>query len=123
MSPRVLLAVILLLAGCSTAPSSSDYDSTAKFYSYTTFVVTDRQDGPLAAAIQAYLLSKGFELASTPARADFVVDYTLSSAGILSIDIVDQRTHRRVWHGWSKEPFSQHTVHDVLSWFPPGHSQ
>lgn len=171
MSKRALLVIILVLAGCATVPSASDYDTTAKFPSYFTFALMQRQRGPAAdsqtlrqteEAIRTYLRSKGFEPVSTPEKADFVVDFTLGAAdrtdihsypaayagswfwdarlrggpywgpdidpavygsGILSIDIFDQKTHRPVWHGWSKQPFSQQTVGEVLSWFPPGHMQ
>ncbi len=124
---RSLTCLLLLVAGCSTVHSASDYDNTAKFTGYTTFALKGRQPAsPISAAIQAELQRKGFELVSDPESADFVVDFTQGAtarAGVLSIDFFDQRTHRPVWHGWSKEEYSQQTVRDILSWFPPGHTQ
>jgi hypothetical protein len=175
-------AATLAVAGCSTARSASDYDTTAKFTSYTTFAIMERGRAPAEnasithlteEAIKARLQHKGFVLASEPQRADFIVDFTLGStdrtdihsypapyagdwfwdpqlrdgpywgpdidprvyrAGILSIDVFDRRTHRPVWHGWSKDAIPhadatitaahiQLTVGEVLSWFPPGHMQ
>ena len=176
------VAATLAVAGCSTARSASDYDTTARFTSYTTFAIMERGRAAIEnasashfveEAIKARLRHKGFVLASEPQRADFIVDFTLGStdrtdihsypdpyagrwfwdaqlrggpywgpdidpqvyrAGILSIDVFDQGTHRPVWHGWSKDAIPQAdatltaahiqlAVGEVLAWFPPGHMQ
>jgi hypothetical protein len=178
----VAIAAALVVAGCGTVRSSSDYDPTAKFSSYSTFALMERERGrnedstvirQTAEALKSRLQSKGFELVSNPDRADFVFDFTLGSAdrmdirsypqpyagswfwdpglrggpywgeslsprvyrnGTLSIDVFDPRTHRPIWHGWSKHEISEsettaseasieQTVFEVLSWFPPGHMQ
>jgi hypothetical protein len=143
LSPCVAAAALLVVCGCSTVRSASDYDTTARFYSYTTFAVAEPQAETTessaellltAKAIEASLQHKGFEAVSDPAKADFVVDFSLDSPahppGALSIDIIDQKVHRPVWHGYSKQalaqreaPQIQQSVADVLSWFPPGHAQ
>ncbi len=62
------------------------------------------------------------------------IDPTEYRDGILSIDIFDNRTHRPIWHGWSKIMISrtavigavgsiERIVRDVLSEYPPGHMQ
>ena len=133
----------LVVSGCSTTRSARDYDGTAKFYTYTTFAVKEPRpelaEGSAdlvltGKAIETSLQHKGFEPVSNPAKADFVVDFSFDSGahprGALSIDIIDQRTQRPVWHGYSKQalapsevPRTQQTVADILSWFPPGHAQ
>ena len=141
--PLLAASALLVISACSTVRSTSDYDTTAKFYSYTTFAVEvprpEAAESPsdlslTAKAIQTSLQHKGFELVSNPAKADFMVDFSLDSPahprGALSIDIIDQRAQRAVWHGYSKQalaqpeaPRIQQTVADILAWFPPGHAQ
>ena len=58
------------------------------------------------------------------------VDLQEYRQGILSIDVFDNRSHRPVWHGWSRKELPQHNPSDptkavqqtavaVLAWFPP----
>jgi hypothetical protein len=83
------IAAAWVVVGCDTVPSSSDYDPTAKFSSYSTFALMERErgqreDDPVILqteeAIKSRLQSKGYDLVSNPDRADFVLDFTLGSA-------------------------------------------
>ena len=107
------IAAALVVVGCNTVPSSSDYGPTAKFSAYSTFAVMERERGQgeddtvilqTEKALKLRLQSKGYELVSSPDRADFVFDFTLGSAGRTDIS-------------------SYQPVIEVLSWFPPGHMQ
>ncbi len=85
----VAIAAALVVAGCNTVQSSSDYDPTAKFWSYSTFALMKRERGQsqddtvirqTEEAIKSRLQRKGYALVSSPDRADFVLDVTLGSA-------------------------------------------
>ena len=82
------LTLVLGLAGCETLRVGSDYDRTADFASYHSFIWLPREDygvsNPLVVerardAIQARLEQKGYTLASDPEYADFAVDFTIGA--------------------------------------------
>jgi Domain of unknown function (DUF4136) len=139
----------LVLATAATAcsmiaPTAEDYDHAVDFSRYSTFAFVQHQTpaipepaiASIEKAIQADLTRRNYRLVSDPDMADFTVDFTLGAPGrpdsrALSIDVLDQRSHKTIWHGWSKqdlpednpggsqEPLQQ-TVVAVLAWFPPG---
>ena len=93
------IAAALVVVGCNTVKSSSDYDPTAKFSSYSTFAVMERQRAQgeddtvilqTEKAIKLRLQRQGYELVSSPDRADFVFDFTLGSAGRTDISSYPQ---------------------------------
>ncbi|MDB6088008.1 MAG: putative lipoprotein [Gammaproteobacteria bacterium] len=78
----------LAVAACATLQVGSDYDKSANFAGYHTFVLMQRQhqdtQNPLVAsraqdAIKAELTRKGYVPAADPAAADFAVDFTIGS--------------------------------------------
>ena len=82
------LALLLTLSACSTLRVGSDYDRSADFSAYHTFLWMPRAQygtrNPLVAArardaIQTELLQKGFVYTSNPAAADFIVDFTIGA--------------------------------------------
>lgn len=88
--PLMVLAAALLLAACETLRVGSDHDPAASFSQYHSFAWmpphTFRHEpaNPLVAqrahdAIEAALAAKGYTLASDPAQADFVVDFTIGA--------------------------------------------
>lgn len=137
-----VLALSIATAACTT--TGENYDHAVDFSRYSTFAFVQRQraevEGPVTAriegAIRADLTRRNFRLVSDPGRADFVVDFTVVSqertdAPSVSIDVLDQRSNRTIWHGWSKQEFPardptdsekpvQQIVVAVLAWFPPG---
>jgi Domain of unknown function (DUF4136) len=149
MATRIIRLGTLVLAtvatACTTiAPTGEDYDHAVNFSGYSTFAFVQHQTPAIADpvvtsienAIEADLTRRNYHLVSNPDMADFTVDFTLGAPGrpdshSLSIDVLDQRSHKRIWHGWSKqdlpeadptgsqEPLQQ-TVVAVLAWFPPG---
>jgi hypothetical protein len=138
------IALCVTLAACVTLPTAEDYDHTVNFSSYSTFAFAQRQRPEVSdlvaahieAAIEADLIRRNYRLVSDADTADFIVDFTTSAqeragTGALSIDVLDQRTHRTIWHGWSTKPLpegspadsakpAQQTAVAVLAWFPPG---
>jgi hypothetical protein len=83
-------AALLLIASCATLRVGSDYDHSASFTSYHTFAWMPPHTKPYESpnplviqrahdAIQDALTAKGYQLASDPAEADFVVDFTIGS--------------------------------------------
>lgn len=101
-------AVMLTILGCNTVRSASDYDPTAKYWSYTTFALLQRPrdtdadqtaTAQIRDAIERRLQAKGFTLVSDPARAELIVDYTVGAG-----DRVDARTYPVAYEGgwfWS----------------------
>jgi hypothetical protein len=91
----VAFIVVLVGPGCSTVRSASDYDTTAKFYSYTTFTFMERQRGgtedpqvlrKVEDDIRARLEAKGYQSASNPASADFIVDFTVGAGDRIDLN-------------------------------------
>jgi hypothetical protein len=149
MTNRITRLGALVLAtvttACTTiAPTAEDYDHAVDFSRYSTFAFVRHQapamPDPVVTriehAIEADLTRRNYRLASNPDMADFTVDFTLGAPGrpdsrSVSIDVLDQRSRKTIWHGWSKkdlpeadptgsqEPLQQ-TVVAVLAWFPPG---
>ena len=156
---RVALWAILALAACATPRIAVDYDRGAQFTSFHRFVVIARphpglDDNPLviqrtSEAIAAELMRKGFTHVTTPAQADFALDFSVGTRdridvssypseikvrqyveGTLAIDVFDVRSHRPVWHGSATKELSmseieysetpiREAVADVLADFPP----
>jgi hypothetical protein len=107
-SARLACAGILALlaCGCETLRTGSDYDHTATFTGLHSFTLMRRQHdqirNPLVAqrtedAIKADLLTRGYAYVEDPAKADFVVDFTLGSR-----ERTDITTYPSPWgSGWS----------------------
>lgn len=81
---------VVLLGACKTLRVGSDHDPAASFSAYHTYVWmpphtnADESPNPLVVqrahdAIENALSAKGYRLASDPAHADFVVDFTIGS--------------------------------------------
>ena len=139
------LVLSIVATACTTiAPTGEDYDHAVDFSHYSTFAFVQHQTpaipDPVVTSIEnaivADLTRRNHHLVSNPDVAGFTVDFTLGAPGRpdsspLSIDVLDQRSHKTIWHDWSKQDLPegdptgsqeplQHTVVAVLAWFPPG---
>jgi hypothetical protein len=90
----VLVSMMLLATatGCQTFNTTTDYDSSFNFANYHTFSwvsksplisksaeVSPLAEGRIMNAVKADLTQKGFRFVDDPAKADFVVAFTLGS--------------------------------------------
>src|ERR1700749_3672008 len=101
---RLALSVaMLMILGCNTVRSASDYDPTAKYWSYTTFALLQRPretdadqmaTAQIREAIERRLQAKGFTFVTDPARADLIVDYTVGAG-----DRVDPNSYPMAYAG------------------------
>ena len=82
------LGCLVLLTGCESIRTGSDYDRSAIFANYRTFTIMRREhrqiNNALAVqrtqdAIRRTLQSRGFTYVEDPAKADFAVDFTLGA--------------------------------------------
>lgn len=85
LSGLIVMAAVLLLAGCTSV--RSDYDRSASFANYHTFILMPRKHSQvnpvlvsrIEGAITQELTRRGFRMATDPDTADFAVDFTLGS--------------------------------------------
>ena len=108
-----LTLAALALASCSTLRVGADYDRSASFTTYHTFVVMQRQHSrvhnPLVATraqddiIQA-LQDKGYRQVTDPANADFTVDFTIGSHERTQIQSYPTAYASGGWGGWGWGP-------------------
>jgi len=92
---RIVIPLLaLLLHSCTTLRVGTDYDPAAKFVGYHTFAWMPREHygstNPLVVqrardAIQVELTQRGFLAASDPAKADFIVDFTIGAQDRLDV--------------------------------------
>jgi hypothetical protein len=106
-----LAALLMLVAACETLRVGSDYDRTASFSGFHTFVIMPRDhaqvSNPLVVqrtedSIRSYLQGRGYQYVGDPAKADFVVDFTIGSQ-----ERTDIRTYPQPWGtagGWYGSP-------------------
>ncbi len=110
-SPRPWLSLLLgasvLIAACTSARVTSDFDRRVYFNHYHTYAWVPRSHegghNPLASrfameSIDAELQKKGFVLASDPATADFEVDFTIGARERLDVNAYPV-AYRGPW-GW-----------------------
>jgi hypothetical protein len=107
------LIVIAAVASCSTLQVGSDYDKKATFSGLRTFTVMQRQHqhvhNPLVVqraedAIIQDLQQKGYQLATSPANADFSVDFTVGSHERTDINSYPAPYAGLGWGGWGWGP-------------------
>ena len=91
---RILVLPMLALAACSTAHVLSDYDRSAQFSSFHSFILIARPHpsakNPLVVqrtydAIKAELTRKGFVYVEDAAQADFAVDFAIGASDRLDV--------------------------------------
>ncbi len=87
----VAVAAAVVLAACATMKVGSDYDKSASFANYHSFALMAREHHGLSRdtnplviqraddAIKTEMVRKGYQLSADPARADFVVDFTIGA--------------------------------------------
>jgi Domain of unknown function (DUF4136) len=103
-----LVVTFGVLSGCATQLQvGSDYDGSATFRNYHTFMVVQREHGglesplnPLVAArvedaIRADLNHKGYVETSDPQAADFMIDFTIDSR-----ERTDINSYPQPYAGW-----------------------
>jgi hypothetical protein len=103
-----LVVTLGLVCGCATQLQvGSDYDRSATFRNYHTFMVVQREhrglENPLnplvaarvADAIRADLNQKGYVETSDPQAADFMIDFTIGSR-----ERADITSYPRPYAGW-----------------------
>jgi hypothetical protein len=93
-SSRLLIALLvgLTVSACETFSVTTDYDKAIDFHNYHTFSwvsknplvsrapdVSPLAEGRIQAAVMNVLTQKGFKFVDNPAKADFVVAFTLGS--------------------------------------------
>lgn len=100
----------LILAGCSTLRVGADFDHATSFPEYHAFSFMEREHhgshNPLVVqrardAIEAELIRKGFVVASSAEKADFVVDFTIGAR-----DRMDVHSYPATYvgYGWWDNP-------------------
>lgn len=111
----IFVAAILLLIACASQRARMDYDPSAMFSGYHSFVWMPREHHPsrneivsaqAQAAIEAELVRKGFSRVADPANADFVVDFTIGPQDRIDVDtyplpyfIPDETVYSDWWGG------------------------
>jgi hypothetical protein len=93
LGETILLSVVLVLAsGCESISTKTDYDTAFDFSGYHTFSwisksplvskspeVSPLAEGRIENAVRSVLSGKGFRFVDDPAKADFVVAFTLGA--------------------------------------------
>jgi len=138
--PGALAAVSLaafVLAGCATHRVDSYLDPRADFMRYRSYAWGERggfsTGDPrldnnrffiqrVEEAVGMHLAARGFEETSAGAadilihihtRADQRIDTSVYEAGALTIDLMDTRTERLAWRGWSECSFEGVVEHQA----------
>jgi hypothetical protein len=123
------LTAVLILPGCAPLTVSSHLEKTANFAEYTTYAWGPRDDFPvgdprldnnniyvdhLQGTIEKQLAARGFVLAAA-GEPDLFVHYHANVSqryeprlvefelGTIVVDIIDAKTSRLVWRGWSQQ--------------------
>jgi hypothetical protein len=103
----------LVVAGCETISAHSDYDRSNDFSRYGTFAfISDRPlvsappevnpllEGHIVRAVTASLSAKGMRLVGDPAKADFVVAFTLGAREKVQVTSTPYPAGFRGPYGW-----------------------